>query len=111
MEIDFTVRGNPNLLRQSFPSFEQACAAWYRDGRFGAVLRADLGGRVIESFTREECDAAAKRFLNPKIANRDYSNWWRQRILAEESLGLDRPALGFSYDCPVVFSMCLSCSL
>jgi hypothetical protein len=61
MGIYFAVCGNPNLLGQNFPSFEKTCAAWYRDGRFGAVLRMDLRGRVVESFTREECDATAKR--------------------------------------------------
>jgi hypothetical protein len=71
MAIYFAVRGNPNLLRQNFPSFEQACAAWYRDGRFGAVLCMDLRGRVVESFAREECDATAERFLNPKITRLD----------------------------------------
>ena len=66
----FTVRGNPNLEGLSFPSFEQACAAWYRDGRFGSVLRVDLKGRIVARFTREECDEAAKRFLSPEIASR-----------------------------------------
>src|SRR5271169_6553243 len=71
----FTVRGNPNLAGLSFPSFEQACAAWYRDGRFGAVLSVDLKGRIVERFTRGECDEAAKRFLNPEIARRNYRDW------------------------------------
>ena len=71
----FTVRGNPNLEGLSFPSFEQACAAWYRDGRFGAVLNVDLKGRIVERFKREECDEAAKLFLNPEIARRNYRDW------------------------------------
>jgi hypothetical protein len=59
MANGFIVRGNPNLEGLIFPSIEQACAAWYRGGRFGAVLRVDLSGRIVERFTREVCDETA----------------------------------------------------
>ena len=72
MAIGFTVRGNPNLEGLGFPSIEQACAAWYRDGRFGSVVRVDLNGRIVERFTREACDEAAKRFLSPELARRRF---------------------------------------
>jgi hypothetical protein len=75
MAIGFTVRGNPNLEGLIFPSIEQACAAWYRDGRFGSDVRVELSGRIVERFTREECDEAAKRFLTPEIARRVDPDW------------------------------------
>lgn len=75
MPMGFTVRGNPNLEGLSFLSFEQACGAWYRDGRFGAVLRMDLRGRIVERFARAECDKAAKRFLSPEIVRRFETDW------------------------------------
>ena len=75
MTMSFVVCGNPNLEGLRFPSFEQACAAWYRDGRFGSVLRADVKGRIVERFLREECDEAANRFLSPGIARRFDTDW------------------------------------
>ena len=73
--MGFYVRGNPNFEGLSFLSFEQACGAWYRDGRFGSVLRLDLKGRIVERFLREECDEAAKRFLSPGIARHFDPDW------------------------------------
>lgn len=75
MAAKFTIRGNPNLLGRGFSAFEEACASWYRDGRFGEVLRLDAQGRVVERFLREECDGAAKRFLSPEIAKHFDPDW------------------------------------
>ena len=75
MAMGLIVLGNPNLEGLRFSSFDQACAAWYRDGRFGSVLRVDIKGQIVERFARPECDEAAKRFLSPEIARRFDTDW------------------------------------
>ena len=47
----------------SFPTLGQASAAWLDGGEVGQIVQVDAAGEVIQRYTRQQCEEAAKPFL------------------------------------------------